>query len=204
VVLEVDGRTFSSEIAECLIQEGGTFTVVPQREDTEVNVTATRAGETWSISGGVSTNGQIAYLGSSAGGVTPAIDGRSMSVTLDFGRLQANGIENVGPGRLSATCPEVTTATNPGGAAQPNTIQIGDRVWTRTNPPDVGQCFLQKEGQGIPETAVVWGYLDNNEEIRFSVSLNQQGETTAEVQSPTYFWSVDPGIDGTDIALKLD
>ena len=204
-ILEVDGKTFTSTIGECSFQETGSFVIVAAPGDEQVGVNATRVGDQWAINSGVTLATGETYLASSAGGADVAIDGQSVSFTVDYGRIDDSGMADVGSGRLSATCPQAAAQTVSGDEPTgPNTIRIGDQVWTRIVEEDVGQCFVQEATQGLQESASVWGYVDENQTQRFSVNLNN-GEVQADVNGATYYWVAGArNSEVNDLELELD
>jgi hypothetical protein len=113
----------------------------------------------------------------------------------------------------SSTADDSTEAGSSGGGSQdspmpegsaplpPDSIRIGETVWERTML-DSGQCFVQEDEGAIP--FAVWGNLNNDEELRFSVSDNSDtGAYEAEVSSQTMGW-IAGTMDGTELTVEWD
>lgn len=81
-----------------------------------------------------------------------------------------------------------------------DSIRIGDTAWQRTLL-DSGQCFVQ-EGDGATPFAV-WGNLDNDETLRFSISDNADAGYEGSVEGPTMGW-IAGGRDGTELTVEWD
>lgn len=204
IVLQVDGMTLTSRISECVIGDNGSVTIVSQRSDPELGLMATLVGDAFAISVTVMVGGHVAYLASQVSSDGPTIDGQRIALTMDYGRVGEDSVDDVGVGHLNATCPTIAVADNPSGPAAPNTIQVGDRVWTRTTSNMSTSCFLQEEGQGISEGASVGDAADNDEEVRILVSLND-GDVQAEVSGTTYYWIAGSRSGGVnDLEIELD
>ena len=103
MVLEVDGRTFTAPITQCHIDENN-FIVAAKDPASGLAIEARvfNVGAGWTVSASV-TEGSLAYTGVSTDD-EPAIDGRSLSVTLEFGRHTDELPVEVGSGHVSATC----------------------------------------------------------------------------------------------------
>lgn len=103
MIIEVDGRTFTGSVTECTIDENN-FIVQARDESSGASMDARvfDAGAGWTV-GATARQGDVSYAASSSDNVEPTIDGRTLTLTVDFG--DAN-LADVGPGRISATCAE--------------------------------------------------------------------------------------------------
>jgi hypothetical protein len=94
----------------------------------------------------------------------------------------------------------------PVGPAAMNTIQIGDQVWSRTLPMTRGQCFLYEDDGTLPTSGTVWGTLNNDDSLHFSVNYNQDGTFEAQVDNDTDLYWLAGERNGTvnDLTIELD
>lgn len=105
IVIQVDGRTFSAPITECRVEENN-FLALARDPDANVSLEARASdiGAGWTVSASVTQN-DLAFNAVSRT-ATPTITGRSLTVTVDFGRRGGDLPDGeVGPGQVSATCP---------------------------------------------------------------------------------------------------
>ena len=103
MTLEVDGRTFNAPITQCHIDENNFIVAAKDAASgLAIDAKAFNVGAGWTVSASV-TEGSLAYTGVSTDD-TPAIDGRSLSVTLEFARHTDELPVEVGSGHVSATC----------------------------------------------------------------------------------------------------
>lgn len=95
----------------------------------------------------------------------------------------------------------------PIGPVAMDTIQIGDQTWSRTLPMTTGQCFLQDD-ESLGTSAVAWGTLDGNDDLRFSADYDQDGTFGSEVSNgQDVYWIAgerSPGVDDLTIELDFD
>lgn len=100
-----------------------------------------------------------------------------------------------------------TASLTPIGPVAENTIQIGDQTWQRTLPMAQGQCVVFKDDGTLPDSAITWGTLDGDDDIRFSANQLQDGTFQSEVQGDDFFWIAgarSPGVDDLQIELDFD
>ena len=97
-------------------------------------------------------------------------------------------------------------APEPVGPADMDTIRIGSQVWERTLPMTTGQCFVFEDDGVLPSSATAWGTLGGDDDVRFSVSANQDGTFEADVESENeYWWLAGPRSSGPDdLVVELD
>lgn len=89
------------------------------------------------------------------------------------------------------------------GPLDPDSIRIGSEVWNRTLPMTTGQCFVFKDDGNLPDSAVAWGTLNNDDGLSFSADYGQDGTFGAEVQGENMYW-VAGQRSGTDLTIELD
>lgn len=101
-----------------------------------------------------------------------------------------------------------STPLTPIGPVAVNTIQIGDTTWNRTLPMTQGQCVVFKADGTLPDSAITWGPLDGDDDIRFSANQRQDGTFESEVRDDNrIFWIAgprSPGVDDLEIELDFD
>ena len=91
------------------------------------------------------------------------------------------------------------------GTLQPNTIRIGDQVWTRTLPMSSGQCLVIEADGTLPAWSTVWGTLDGDDETRFSVNYNQDGTFESEITNNfDEYWGAGTRFQGDEADLVID
>jgi len=97
-------------------------------------------------------------------------------------------------------------AAEASGPVAVNTIRVGSQVWERTLPMTAGQCFLQEDDGTLPTSASVWGTLDGDENVRFSVGVNQDGTFEASLDNNVdFFWIAGPrSSEVDDLVIELD
>ena len=212
IVIEVDGQTFEAQISECLVNDT-TFQVSPRPDGPGVSLSVSRiAGESYVVQASAVREDGSQYNGSSAGGVHPTIDGNRVSFSVDF-TLYGADLADVGEGHVSASCPETASVADgeSGGSTasvgDPNTIVIGDRIWTRDVGGSVGQCLVQEEGpNGLEALASAWGPLDGDPGTQLEISVDGD-RFHAEVKSDLYYWIAGPrstGVDDLEIEFDAD
>ena len=127
------------------------------------------------------------------------------------------GGPNGDSGTTQATTDQGSTGsdTNGGAGESPepigpvamDTIQIGDTTWSRTLPMTTGQCFLQQD-DSLGTSAVAWGTLDGDDDLRFSADYDQDGTFGSEVSNgQDVYWIAgerSPGVDDLTIELDFD
>lgn len=105
--------------------------------------------------------------------------------------------EDTGGGSSEEPTPEAS------GPLSPDSIRIGSEVWSRTLPMTSGQCFVFKDDGTLPDSAVAWGSLDNDDSLSFSANYGQDGTFEAEVRGETMYW-VAGERSGTELTVELD
>ncbi len=142
----------------------------------------------------------ISLAATACGGATipddPAIGDQATSQPGDGSPGNA---EPGGGGASSEPAPE------PAGPVEPNTIRIGSQVWARTLPMTTGQCFLQADDGTLPDSGTVWGTLDGDETLRFSVSYGQDGTFESEISNNAdMYWIAGSRAPLDDLVVELD
>jgi hypothetical protein len=106
--------------------------------------------------------------------------------------------------------PPADNSSNPApeasGPVAMNTIRVGSQVWERTLPMTTGQCYLQEDDGNLPTSASVWGTLDGDENLSFSVRVNQDGTFEASLDNNLdFFWIAGPrSSEVDDLVVELD
>lgn len=86
-----------------------------------------------------------------------------------------------------------------------DTIRVGSEVWERTLPMTTGQCYLFEDDGTLPTSANVWGTLDGTDDVRFSATMNQDGEFSSEISNNAdMFWVAGARIQRDDLDIQLD
>jgi len=124
----------------------------------------------------------------------------------DFSALQSQQPDNSGSGQASNDGPNTGSSSGPVGPADLNTIRIGDQVWMRTLPMTTGQCFLYENDGTLPTSATVWGTLNNDDSLHFSVNYTQEGTFEAQVDNDVDMYWVAGERNGeiNDLTIELD
>lgn len=126
--------------------------------------------------------------------------GSDPNATTDGGEGTGDGGGGDGGGQSDGSSLE------PIGPVDMNTIQIGSETWERTLPMTTGQCFLYEDDGSLPTSAVVWGTLNGDDEIRFSATYGQDGVLEAEVRNDTdmYWIAGERNPNVNDLVIELD
>ena len=200
VIVEVGDETYSSTISDCLVGENGSFTVVARPGPFQISIAANPVGSDWML--GVSGNGDDGLsFGGQVRGDEPAVDGASIEFTTELAQMRPQ-YGDMGEARVRATCPPVASPTNPGGPADLNTIQIGNRVWTRSTAAMASDCYLEKQSDGA-EIAGVSDALDGDESKRFGIRFGP-GVAEAHLDALLYEWDAGPSNPSVnDLAIEL-
>jgi hypothetical protein len=125
----------------------------------------------------------------------------------DFSDLKSQQEQdNTGGGQTSSQSSDAGQSSGPVGPADINTIRIGDQVWMRTLPMTTGQCFLYEDDGSLPTSATVWGTLNNDDSLHFSVSYTQEGTFQAQVDNDSDMYWVAGERNGEidDLTIELD
>jgi hypothetical protein len=133
----------------------------------------------------------------------------------DFSALQSQQPDSAGGAQTSNEGSDAGQTSNEGsnaassgpvGPADMNTIRIGDQVWMRTLPMTRGQCFLYKNDGTLPTSATVWGTLDNDDSLHFSVNYTQEGTFEAQVDNDVelYWVAGERNSEIDDLTIELD
>lgn len=112
------------------------------------------------------------------------------------------------PGATTSTAPsggpsgEVTPEAS--GPLEPNTIRIGDEVWSRTLPMTSGQCFLIEDDGTLTDAATAWGTLNGDDALSFRASY-QVDAIEAQVKNESdMYWGAGPRFTEDDLVIELD
>lgn len=107
-----------------------------------------------------------------------------------------SGEGDSGPGSLEDPTPEGS------GPLEPNTIRIGDTVWSPSHPSTTGQCFVQAADGTLTDNGTAWGDIDD-EGSSFAFRVNSDESFTGEVRGNTMNWIAGQK-DGSQLTIDLD